>query len=351
MTIEQLQNLTIFEIREVARRAGITPGTRRKQDIIEDIIAVQEGKITPSTEKKHGRPPKSLGLADFFVSTPSSAIFPEQDAIVLNNEDTMNFKYGDVLEVTGILQIKDNKTAQLWERENFHYNRYNVPIQLVLDYNLKQGDKLFACASASAQGSVVKAIYRINDLKLNEQPAVKNYNDITHTQPSKTIPNNLNLNLKFGETCFVNGESNNQNSTALIDLLNSCKADYKLYINCTIAEKNKFILEKLNSDVEQFVASMADGINTAKDIINLSITRAKRIFETGKTCVIVIDDLLSVIGLCPEDNLLARKLINLTKNSEEGSITTIVAVNDNKYCLPFLKLADAKFNVVDGKIK
>lgn len=351
MILDQLQNLSIFEIRAIARNAGIIPGTRRKQEIIDDIIAVKEGKITPTTEKKHGRPPKTFAMTNFLTHSPSSEIFPEQGNIVFNNDTTINFKYGDVLEVTGTLQIKDNKTAQLWERENFHFNRYNVPMQLVIDYNLKQGDKLFVCASASSQGSVVKAIYRINDLKINEQPAVKNYNEVTHTHPTKNITNNLNLNLKFGETYFVNGENNNQTTTSLANLLNACNADYKIYINCTVAEKNKLLLTELGNDVEQFVSSMADGTNIAKEIVILAIERAKRIFETGKNCLVVVDDLPSIIGLAPEDNLLARKLIDLTKNSEDGSISVVAAVNDNKYCLPFLKLADARFNIIDGQIK
>lgn len=347
MTIDQLENLTIYEIREVARRAGLIPGTKRKSEMIDEIIAVSEGKLSPVTEKKFGRPPKSIGLADLFVSSPTTAPF-YSETIALN-QNPIKFKHGDMQEISGYLEVKSKGGGILWEKEDGQFNLYAVPLLVVESHNLRHGDKILASANATPEGSIIKEIFRINDVRANLQPKHRlKYEQIKHITPNKTIPNNKNLNLMFGECYFIIGDNSLENSTQAIDFLNNCNADYKIYINNLVADKNAYLLNNLNEDVEQFTVNVTDDVNLARVIIRLAYERAKRILELGKTCIMLIDDLGGIMGM-DENNYIARNLLNLTKNSSKGAITVVAVAEDNKYTMPYFKLADKKFKVENGE--
>lgn len=60
MSIEQLNELSLFELRNAAREMGVkSPTTYNKGDLIEKMISVSTGKIAP-VKTNRGRPPKAL---------------------------------------------------------------------------------------------------------------------------------------------------------------------------------------------------------------------------------------------------------------------------------------------------
>ena len=352
VTYEQLQKLTIFEVREIARRAGIVPGTRRKQDIIKDILAVREGKILPNTDKKHGRPAKSLGFADFFAPVQeysTEQTNKEMHTDLVLNQDEYNFNIGEEFKLNGYLQFK-NQTAVLLEIGENRLTYYAIPANFMTNRNLRQGDRLQVMAGTTAKGGIVNQILKVNGKSINNVGVRTNFDAIKHTHANVEITNSLGLDLLFGETYFVYGNNANENTTALVDLLNNSKADCKIYINPTVSEKSKILLAPLKADVEQFTSRLTDERSTSCEIISLAIERIKRAFEFEKNVLVVIDDLNSVMGLEPDSNKLANNLLNLTKNAEKGAISIVAIVEDNKYSLRYSKLADKTFVIEDGKI-
>ena len=57
---EQLQKLSVYDLRNVAREIGVkAPTTLTKQALIEEILQIESGKKQPSAPTKRGRPIKN----------------------------------------------------------------------------------------------------------------------------------------------------------------------------------------------------------------------------------------------------------------------------------------------------
>ena len=74
MTEEQLNELSIFALRELARRTGVyAPTSKKKSELIKNIIEISEGKKEPYIAKtKQGRPPKDVGYSFADILMPKS---------------------------------------------------------------------------------------------------------------------------------------------------------------------------------------------------------------------------------------------------------------------------------------
>lgn len=74
MTEQQLNELSIFALRELARRTGVyAPTSKKKGELIREIIDISEGKKQPHIAKtKQGRPPKDIGYSFDDILMPKS---------------------------------------------------------------------------------------------------------------------------------------------------------------------------------------------------------------------------------------------------------------------------------------
>ena len=130
----------------------------------------------------------------------------------------------------------------------------------------------------------------------------------------------------------------------MIDILNSCKVENKIYINVSIVEKNKQILKTIKN-AELFVSKITDKLETSKRIVLLAIERAKRLIEQNKDVLIVVDDALSVAGIDSPELPILKQLVSITKNAKSGSISIIAVMDEDKSINQIEKLADKKINI------
>ena len=215
------------------------------------------------------------------------------DVFSLNNKQnsTLNqaekeYTAQDMKTVVGCVEIGNNSSALLWVECNNKYNSYFIPGYIIEKYNILTGDKLVAEVYLDENQKVVKDVFNINDcpvLKLSKER--KNYNEIEHNIPTRTLNFNNGeygkLNLKIGENAYFYGNNNNVNTKTVVDILNSCKIENKLYVNVSLAEKNKMFIQTLKN-VEKFTAFITDNVDFARRIIVMAIERAKRILEMGE---------------------------------------------------------------------
>ena len=154
--------------------------------------------------------------------------------------------------------------------------------------------------------------------------------------------------MKYGENVYVYGSNNNDNTTSIINLMNSCEIENKLYINISIAEKNKIFLSNIGY-CEKFVSNITDDIEMARRIVFLATERAKRILEVGEDVLIVVDDISSIYGIDKDGLNLVKNLVAITKEAKKGSIT-IFAVMPNESFNQIEKLADQRLKIENGII-
>lgn len=359
MTEDQLNELSIFALRELARRTGVyAPTSKKKSELIKDIIDISEGRKAPYIAKtKQGRPPKDIGysFADILISKPYSTM-SQPSNIMTFNQNKKTFYYDDDLKtIFGFVELLTNGSALLWVRKQDDYIQYFIPESMIGEYNIKTGDKLLVEVSLAENQLIVKNIFNINDIPIMKYDKKrKDYYDIEHVEPQKPLEfekDNFNsFKIKLGESVYLYGSDNKNNTKIIIDLLNSCKIDKKMYINISIAEKNKYLLNDLKN-CEMFVTNITSETDKVKRLLNIASERAKHIMENGENVLIAIDDVLSLSGIDSIDLPITKNLLSLTKcGIDSGSISLFAVMPADKNVNAIEKLADKRIKIENDKL-
>lgn len=347
---EQLEELSIFSLRELARRTGVcSPTSKKKQQLIDEIIAINNGIKKPYIPKiKQGRPPKTFGydVGEIFTTSAPMPVFSRNATLA---QECEGFEHISVYEVSGVVEPTTNDAGFLWVNDLQDYNCYFIPASIMGGYHLHAGDMVTATISCAESNVIVKNILKINGMDYDQiEENTTNYYAINHSLDKIKIGFKgepySSLNVNRGENTYVYGSDNNQNTKYAIDLLNSCEFESKLYINISITEKNKHVLKDIK-DSELFVSKLTNDVETTKRVVNLAINRAIRLFEEGQNVLIVVDDALSVASIENQGLSILKKLISLTKYSRNASISIFAIVDPNQCVNSIEKLADHKIKI------
>lgn len=348
---DQLNELSIFSLRELARRTGVaSPTSKKKQELIDDIIAINNGVKKPHIPKtKQGRPPKTFGYDTSNIFNAKNHQAPNFSKDAMLNQKNSEYKVVGTFNKDGVVEIVSNNVGFLWVNNLQDYDCFFIPSSLVEKYSLIAGDKVQAKIKFEDNQTIVEEIILINNEPVSNIVNIrKNYFDIEHIlEKTKFEYSNSkfnNLNIFKGENTYFYGKDNNVNTNFIIDLLNNINADEKIYINVSIVEKNKHILKIIN-DAELYVSKITDDLETSRRIVSLAIERALRLFEQDKNVVIVVDDALSVASVDNADLSILKRLISITKNAENGSISILAIMDEDKQINQVEKLADNKIKI------
>ena len=347
---EQLNDLSIFALRELARRTGVnSPTSKKKQQLIDDIIAIKNGVKKPHIAKtKQGRPPKTFGYDVSNIFANKNQIAPAFSKGATLNQPNEEFKNISSAEVEGIVEIVSGDVGFVWVNNLQDYDCYFIPSAIVEKYAIVSGDRVKAKISFENDQTFVESFSLINNLPLNKQLPRINYFDIEHIVSNEEFAFDdkkfEDIKIVKGQNTYLYGKDNNQNTNFVIDLLNSCNAENKIYINVSIVEKNKHVLKNVKN-AELFVSKITDKLETAKRIVNLAIERAIKIIEQKQDVLIVVDDALSVAGVDSPELPILKRLMSITKNAEVGSISIVAVMDEDKPISQIEKLADIKISI------
>ncbi len=186
---EKLKEFGVYELRELARRLGISSATTKKRKELEELILkISCGEMIPQKISVKGRPPKSIkkieSVLDIFVPK-------ELTEVVLNKKIAQ--------KVSASLQFAQSKVANPERVEvkgflrktqsNNYYFKVNlsneilvsVPDSFINEHSLIEGDKIEGVANQLTSYYVLVEIESINnhqvlknrDLKKNDQVVLK----------------------------------------------------------------------------------------------------------------------------------------------------------------------------------
>lgn len=347
----KLNELNIFALRDLARRTGVSsPTSKKKEELIKGILEIMSGAKEPEKAKtRQGRPPKVFGY-DF------ANVFSVENknlSTLTLNQQVPAYENDDMVTVAGWLEMFSNGSAILWTQKNLKNDNYFVPSNIVDLYNVKVGDRLVVSVSIDENNKLVNGIFNINGCPIKKfDNTRKNYSEIEHILPNRSLKfasdEYADLNLKIGENVYIYGANNNANTIKIIDILNSCETANKLYVNVSVADKNKIYLSQLKN-VEMFITNITDEVDISRRVVSLAIERAKRLCENGEDVVIVVDDILSVVGLDKEGLNLAKNLVSLAKEGNDKGSITLIGVMPEKIS-QIEKLADKRLTIENNNI-
>ena len=354
MLEKKLNELNIFALRDLARKKGVnSPTSKKKEQLIKEIVDITTGQKSPSEARtKQGRPPKvfDYSFANVFDSVNSLEINSMQTL----QQNVVEYADEDITTVAGCIELVNDNAGILWVQKNFKNENYFVPSSILQNYEVKMSDRIVAEVVADDSKKVVNRIFSINDNPISKLPSKrKNYDEINNLLPNRVLKFDdekfNSLNIKIGENVYVYGTNNNQNTQAVIQLLNSAIIQNKLYVNVSVAGKNQIFLRELKN-TENFISNIMDESDTAKRIVSLAIERAKRILEIGEDVVVAVDDMSSIYGVEKIGEMLMKQLSSIAKETKGKGSITLLAVMPNNNFNQIEKLADKRLIVSNETI-
>ena len=250
MLKENLNELNIFALRDLARKTGVaSPTSKKKEVLIEEIVEIVSGKKEPEIKTKQGRPPKMFGY-DF---TSMFDVHYGENGLSTQTLKQESKKYGhdDITTVAGWIELVNNGAGILWVQNNFKNEQLFIQSDLLKNFLVKNGDRIVAEVVVIDNKKVVQNIFSINDLPIVNLPKKRNdYDSIEYVLPNEKIEFEKvefqNLEILKGENVYIYGSNNNHNTQQVIELVNKAKVTNKIYVNVSVAVKNQMFLQKMS---------------------------------------------------------------------------------------------------------
>ena len=115
MLEKQLNELNIYALRELARSTGVvSPTSKKKDELINEIIAIKTGKQQPQFAKvRQGRPPKGGNYN--FQNIDKDYEYPRSTLtnILKLNQETAVYESGESSTISGYVELLENGSALL----------------------------------------------------------------------------------------------------------------------------------------------------------------------------------------------------------------------------------------------
>ena len=357
---ESLENLRIHELRDLARKMGVqAPTLLKKEDIIEQVMAIVSGEKKPYENKSNkGRPARvGMGMTDIFIPSLNQEQGDKNDLVaegqkfgffVNSPEITFNIS-SEASEKEGLLDIHPTGYGIL-RAQGYQPSDEDVFVstQTVSENKLRAGLKIKGLEREIQKGKphAIVRLLEIEGIDKDRYTHQTQFNDIPYSPLRDEItldtPILSELKITEGSRNLVMFDNSDNMSTIGLELCKevSKNSKYKvIYLNLDAMPEDisNFIdFEKVNIP---FSMSEVNQIST----INLAVERGKRRVENGEDVVIVIKEmskLLRILNTAITDivsyedlNIKAlhriKKIIMSAKEAKYGSLTIIMLDNVN----------------------
>lgn len=166
--LEVISNLTVADLREVAREFAIVPRNRKREDLINCIMSMYRGDSEPEAPRKAGRPPKSTAKISAPLPTVTDDASRSDELKIDVNEDE---NVDAALSSEGILEIMQDGYG--FVRTNNYsttpHHDYFISANMIARMGLRSGDKLSVVLRQyqDRQAPTVIFVKKINDQSCN----------------------------------------------------------------------------------------------------------------------------------------------------------------------------------------
>ena len=363
-TREQLEGMNLFVLREIGREIGVkAPAAKKKDDLINDIMAIQDNRLKPVAPSKLGAPPKKMDLSQFYAKERRSEFEPYN---AQSYEGNTFFKDIEAIDdyntfiMEGVLEQVSLSYGFL--RTNNYENSHDdvfVSGQNIRKFNLRPGDKVRAKAKyvQEKNSAALQDVILINDL----DPALflkrNNFDDLIPYYPTERLKletagdNNVSIRsidlfapLGKGQRGLIVAPPKTGKTTLLKLIAQSIEKNYKdvKLIILLIDERPEEVTDIKRSVQGEVVFSTFDEcaehhIRAAELVIN----RAKRLVEVGQDVVILMDSITRLAraynstvessgkilsgGLDPVAMQGPKRFFGAARNIESGGSLTILS--------------------------
>ena len=328
------ENFNIHALRTMLAEEGGTPGTKNKKEIIEEIIRIKSGEITPRRSNV-GRPQKN------------------------NRSEKIKAEFSDVeegrfVDISGILELNSEGYGFI-RAENYSISDKDAFIArpTIKENHLREGDHVTG-----------RAIYK----RENKRPETVEIYTVNGDVPPVERPRFDDLVPRYPDDRITLGEGGDH-ALRLIDMFCPIGKGQRALIvappktgKTTLLKKIALSIEKYHPDLSlivlliderpEEVSDFKDGLrgevvystfdedpSTHVKITQLLLAHARSLVESGKNVVVLVDSLTKIAraynstmpssgktlsgGIDPQALVGPKKFFGAARNAENGSLTII----------------------------
>ncbi len=322
---EELNKLSYYILREIGREIGVkAPASKKKEELIDNILQIQNHKLEPCVPTKKGAPKKgNVDLSVFYLPDDIG------DYTKYNDENIGKLVLNDVvdldnIEVEGVLEFHPEGYAFM-RAKNYEKSEADTYVSTINIRNLKlrKGDKIKGIAKSADYGErpALKEIVSVNGIKvgeLTERPIFENLMPCYPDQKIKLeISDDKDMSRRVidlfapigkGQRALIVAPPKTGKTTILKKIAESIEKNHKEIelIILLIDERPEEVTDIKRSVKSEVVYSTFDkSPDHHIKVSELVLNRAKRLVELGKDVVILMDSITR----------LARAYNNGTENT------------------------------------
>lgn len=354
----------IHQLRQIGRAVGVSfPTKKKKQELIDDIVAIAKNELEPCPRTSRGAPPKSEEYdADIVEEVNKSRQFYSdvaredgQDAssvTVSSSEDEEDAVYSGVLESTEKFWFVRTQNMQISSS-----NDVFMHLSFVNRFRLRTGDRIVCKARRRKPGECPGATFIVSvNGRAPDQARGQYFENLTPCYPDRRITLegegctltdrviDLFSPIGFGQRALLVSPPKAGKTTMLKDIAKSIRRNHPdaLVIVLLVDERPEEVTDFTRSaDGAEVIFSTFDkGDVHHTHIASLTLDYAKRQVETGRDVVILLDSITRLArahnalsnsgrtlsgGLDPQALVEPKRFFGAARNIENGGSLTIIA--------------------------
>lgn len=361
---EKLESKGIHTLRQVGRAVGVREPTQKKKDeLIADIMAIATDKTPPCERTKRGAPPKSFEFDAELVDEiercrqhcgeTARAKETAGDVMVLHTEEDAEEK-----TCSGVLEFAD-KFCFL-RTNNMQISSYDdvfVHNSFVKRYRLRMGDYIVCKAKKRKEGECLGATFIVSiNGKQPDSFRPPHFDSLTPCYPDKRYTLeyagcslterviDLFSPIGYGQRALIVSPPKAGKTTMLKEIARSiCRNQPEVKVIILLIDERPEEVTDIRRSVEgaEVVYSTFDrGDNHHIHTATLTLEYAKRLVETGRDVVVLVDSITRLTraynsvcnsgrtlsgGLDPQALIEPKRFFGAARNIENGGSLTIIA--------------------------
>ncbi|MGN0808185.1 MAG: transcription termination factor Rho [Candidatus Coproplasma sp.] len=362
----RLEEKNVYDLRQIGREVGVNvPTTKKKGELIEDILNIACAKAQPCSPATRGAPPKSQnfdgGIVEDIIrfreycleSASKSDDNSEIVEVASPEEEGENGEtYTGVLEFSEKYWFVRTQNMQISSTEDVFMH-----LSFVNKYHLKEGDKIVCKARRRKIKECPGVIYIISvNGKSPSANRATPFEKLTACYPDRRITLerkgcsltdrviDLFSPIGFGQRALIVSPPKAGKTTMLKDIACSIRQNFPetMVLVLLIDERPEEVTDFCRSvDGAEIIYSTFDkGDSHHLQVASLTLAYAKRQVEEGKDVVILLDSITRLTraynalsnsgrtlsgGLDPQAIVEAKRFFGAGRNTEESGSLTIIA--------------------------
>ncbi len=355
---EELEREHLSVLREIGRYVGVkSPASKKKEELVSEIINIQRGRMKPCNHAKSGAPIKlKVDISKYMVDDDDFEYTcePIDSKIEFSDVDT-SFKDEGVLELHsdgyGFLRTGNYEAS----RRDIFVSGANIK-----KYHLRRGDKVVCKAKIVREGesAALQEVLEINGVNPEQYSKRKEFDELTPCYPDKRIKleidgkeNDLAIRcvdlfapLGMGQRGLIVAPPKTGKTTLLKKIAQSIETNHKdiELMVLLIDERPEEVTDiKRSISAEVIYSTFDEGAEHHVRAAELAINRAKRLVENGKNVVILMDSITRLAraynnivessgktlsgGLDPAAMAGPKRFFGAARNVENGGSLTILS--------------------------